>query len=49
MLDQIGTAGSAPALSNVQIGDLLGGTMGAVMGIMVALFDRPEERQGPTC
>ena len=39
VLDQIGTAGSAPALSNVQIGDLLGGTMGAVMGIMVALFD----------
>lgn len=39
VLDQIGCAGGAPALSNVQIGDLLGGTMGAVMGIMVALFD----------
>lgn len=39
VLDQIGSAGGAPALSNVQIGDLLGGTMGAVMGILVALFD----------
>ncbi|MFV8824247.1 CaiB/BaiF CoA transferase family protein [Thauera sp. WH-2] len=38
VLDQIGLAGSAPALSNVQVGDLLGGTMSAAMGIMVALF-----------
>ncbi|ATE61019.1 CaiB/BaiF CoA transferase family protein [Thauera sinica] len=39
VLDQIGTAGGAPALSNLQIGDLLGGTMAAVMGILVALLD----------
>ncbi len=46
VLDQIGTAGGAPALSNVQIGDLLGGTMGAVMGILVALFDAQRSGQG---
>jgi crotonobetainyl-CoA:carnitine CoA-transferase CaiB-like acyl-CoA transferase len=46
VLDQIGTAGGAPALSNVQIGDLLGGTMGAVMGVMVALFDAQRSGQG---
>lgn len=46
VLDQIGTAGGSPALSNVQIGDLLGGTMGAVMGIMVALFEAQRSGQG---
>ena len=46
VLDQIGSAGGAPALSNVQIGDLLGGTMGAVMGILVALFDAQRSGQG---
>lgn len=39
VLDQMGAAGGPPTLSNVQVGDLLGGTMAAVMGIMVALFD----------
>lgn len=39
VLDQIGAAGGAPAIPNLQIGDLLGGTMSAVAGMMVALFD----------
>jgi crotonobetainyl-CoA:carnitine CoA-transferase CaiB-like acyl-CoA transferase len=39
VLDQLGCADGPPALSNLQIGDLLGGTMGAVMGILAALFD----------
>ena len=46
VLDQIGCAGGAPALSNLQIGDLLGGTMGAVMGILVALFDARRSGHG---
>jgi alpha-methylacyl-CoA racemase len=37
--DQMGQAGGAPALSNVPVADLLGGTMPAVMGILAALFD----------
>ena len=39
VLDQIGSAGAAPALSNLQLGDLLGGTMTALFGILVALVD----------
>lgn len=39
VLDQIGGAGGAPAIPNLQIGDLLGGTMSAVMGVLVALID----------
>jgi crotonobetainyl-CoA:carnitine CoA-transferase CaiB-like acyl-CoA transferase len=39
ILDQIGTAGGAPAIPNLQIGDLLGGTMTAVMGMLMALID----------
>lgn len=46
VLDQLGCAGGAPALSNLQIGDLLGGTMGAVMGILVALFDARRSGRG---
>ncbi|WP_287365807.1 CaiB/BaiF CoA-transferase family protein [Thauera sp.] len=37
VLDQIGTAGGAPAISNLQLGDLLGGTMTALFGVLVAL------------
>lgn len=37
--DQMGQPGGAPALSNVPVADLLGGTMPAVMGILAALFD----------
>ncbi|MDX9700602.1 MAG: CaiB/BaiF CoA-transferase family protein [Rhodocyclaceae bacterium] len=39
VLDQTGRAGQAPALSNLQIGDLLGGTMSAFSGILLALLD----------
>lgn len=46
VLDQIGAAGGAPAIPNLQIGDLLGGTMSAVAGMMVALFDARRSGQG---
>ena len=39
VLDQIGSADGAPALSNLQLGDLLGGTMTALFGVLVALVD----------
>ena len=39
VLDQTGIAGGPPALSNVQIADLLGGAMNAATGILAALFD----------
>jgi crotonobetainyl-CoA:carnitine CoA-transferase CaiB-like acyl-CoA transferase len=38
VLDQIGTAGGPPALPNFQIGDLLGGGMTAVAGILAAVI-----------
>ncbi|MBI5276522.1 MAG: CoA transferase [Burkholderiales bacterium] len=38
VVDQVGTA-AGPALSNLPLADLLGGTMTAVMGILAALFD----------
>ncbi|QGW82552.1 CaiB/BaiF CoA transferase family protein [Variovorax paradoxus] len=37
--DQIGRDDAGPALSNLPIADLLGGSMNAVMGILAALFD----------
>jgi alpha-methylacyl-CoA racemase len=37
--DQIGVSGGPPALPNLQIGDLLGGSLTAVMGILAALVD----------
>ncbi|MDD0817089.1 CaiB/BaiF CoA-transferase family protein [Curvibacter sp. HBC28] len=37
--EQIGQPGQPPALSNVPVADLLGGTMTAVMGLLAALFD----------
>ncbi|MFN4063863.1 CoA transferase [Azoarcus communis] len=46
VLDQIGTAGSGPAVPNVQIGDLLGGTMSAAFGIMVALYEAKSSGRG---
>lgn len=45
VVDQIGTADS-PALSNLPVADLLGGTMTAVMGILAALFDAARTGQG---
>lgn len=46
VLDQIGTAGGAPAVPNLQIGDLLGGTMTAVMGMLMALIDARSSGRG---
>ncbi len=39
VLDQIGVAGGPPAIPNLQIGDLLGGTLSALVGVLVALID----------
>lgn len=39
VLDQVGCSGSAPAIPNLQIGDLLGGTLNALVGVFVALTD----------
>ncbi|MCP5419758.1 MAG: CoA transferase [Gammaproteobacteria bacterium] len=44
--DQIGEAGGAPAIPNIQLGDLLGGSMGAVMGILAAVIDAQRSGQG---
>ena len=46
VLDQIGVAGGQPAIPNLQIGDLLGGAMTAVMGILAALFDAQRSGRG---
>jgi alpha-methylacyl-CoA racemase len=46
VLDQMGVAGAQPALSNLQIGDLLGGAMTGAMGILAALFDAQRSGQG---
>ena len=43
--DQIGNAGG-PALSNLPVADLLGGTMGALSGILAALFDAARTGHG---
>ena len=37
--DQIGTPGSPPAIPNLQAGDLLGGSLTSVMGILAGLLD----------
>jgi crotonobetainyl-CoA:carnitine CoA-transferase CaiB-like acyl-CoA transferase len=39
LLDQIGTAGGAPAIPNFQIGDLLGGSLSALVGVLAAVID----------
>jgi alpha-methylacyl-CoA racemase len=44
VLDGIGAAGGPPVLPSVQIADIAGGSMHAVMGILAALFAR--ERTG---
>ncbi|HSV80798.1 MAG TPA: CaiB/BaiF CoA-transferase family protein [Ramlibacter sp.] len=43
--DQMGNA-AGPALSNLPMADLLGGTMTAVMGILAALFDAARTGRG---
>jgi len=44
--DQIGVSGGPPAISNLQIGDLLGGSLTAVMGILAALVDAQVHGKG---
>jgi len=46
VLDQIGTAEGPPAIPNVQIGDLLGGTLTATTGILAALLGAKTTGQG---
>lgn len=46
VLDQVGTAGGPPAIPGLQIGDLLGGALTAVMGILAALLDARASGQG---
>lgn len=44
--EQIGRAGDAPALSNVPVADLLGGSLTAAMGLLAALFDAQRTGRG---
>ena len=44
--EQVGISSGQLALSNLPMGDLLGGTMLAVMGILAALFDAQRTGQG---
>ncbi len=46
VLEQIGVDGNQPAIPNLQIADLLGGAMSAVMGVLAALFDAQRSGQG---
>ncbi len=46
VLDQIGTPGSAPAIPNFQIADLLGGALTAAMGILAAVLEAQRTGQG---
>ncbi|MEP6943168.1 MAG: CaiB/BaiF CoA-transferase family protein [Betaproteobacteria bacterium] len=46
VLDQTGIAGGAPALSNVQIADLLGGAATAAMTLLAALYDAQRSGTG---
>ncbi|MFZ4478831.1 MAG: CaiB/BaiF CoA transferase family protein [Rhodoferax sp.] len=44
--NQIGAPNQAPALSNLPVADLLGGSLTAVMGILAALFDVARSGRG---
>jgi crotonobetainyl-CoA:carnitine CoA-transferase CaiB-like acyl-CoA transferase len=46
VLDQTGTSGGPPALSNLQVADLLGGSMNASTAILAALFGASRTGQG---
>lgn len=46
VLDQIGTQDGDPAIPNLQIGDLLGGALTAVMGILAAVIGAKATGQG---
>ncbi len=49
VLDQIGVRGGAPALSNVQIADLLGGALPAAMEVLAGLVGAQRSGQGRHC
>jgi len=44
--DQIGVSGEAPAIPNLQVGDLMGGSLTSVMGILAALIDAQARGRG---
>ena len=46
VLDQIGAAGGAPALSNLQVADLLGGTLTSLVGVLAAVIDARASGRG---
>ena len=46
VLDQIGVTGGAPALPNLQIGDMLGGAMSALVPLLAALLAARATGQG---
>jgi crotonobetainyl-CoA:carnitine CoA-transferase CaiB-like acyl-CoA transferase len=46
LTDQIATAGCDPAISNLQIADILGGAVVPAMGILAALFDAARSGRG---
>jgi len=46
VLDQMGGAGAAPALSNLQVADLLGGALTPLVGVLAALVDARSRGQG---
>ena len=46
VLDQTGAAHGPPALSNLQVADLLGGAAGAAVGILAALYDAQRTGRG---
>ena len=46
VLDQIGPAYAAPVIPGVQLADIAGGGMNAVLGIMLALYTRMQSGEG---
>ncbi len=46
VLDQIGNAGEAPAIPNLQVGDLLGGALTAALGILAAVLGARASGEG---
>lgn len=46
VLEQIGTPGGEPAIPNLQIADLLGGALTAVMGILTVVLEAQRSGQG---
>ncbi len=46
VIDQIGVRGGPPVIPNIQMADLLGGSLSAVMGILAALIDAQRSGHG---